>query len=137
MKNLLTRRTIRKYTCQEVSDELLNRLLTEASRTQTMGNLQLYSVIVTRSQEMKDKLSPCHFNQPMVKEAPVVLTICADFNRTSFWAKCRNADPGYDNFLSFINAATDALLYTQTLCNLMDEEGLGYCYLGTTVYQPQ
>ena len=24
-----------------------------------------------------------------------------------------------------------------TLCNLMDEEGLGYCYLGTTVYQPQ
>ena len=137
MKNLLTRRTIRKYSSQEVSDELLNRLLTEASRTQTMGNLQLYSVIVTRSKEMKEKLSPAHFNQPMVKEAPVVLTICADFNRTSFWAKCRNAEPGYDNFLSFINAATDALLYTQTLCNLMDEEGLGYCYLGTTVYQPQ
>ena len=137
MKNLLTRRTIRKYTSQEVSDELLNHLLTEASRTQTMGNLQLYSVIVTRSQEMKKKLSPVHFNQPMVKEAPVVLTICADFNRTSFWATCRNAVPGYDNFLSYINAATDALLYTQTLCNLMDEEGLGYCYLGTTVYQPQ
>ena len=73
----------------------------------------------------------------MVTGAPVVLTICADFNRTSTWARCRNAEPGYDNFLSFINAATDALLYTQTLCNLMDEEGLGYCYLGTTVYQPQ
>ena len=137
MKNLLTRRTIRKYSLQDISDDLLNRLMTEAARTQTMGNLQLYSVIVTRSAEMKAKLSPAHFNQPMVKEAPVVLTICADFNRTSFWAKCRNAEPGYDNFLSFINAATDALLYTQTLCNLMDEEGLGYCYLGTTVYQPQ
>ena len=137
MKNLLTRKTIRRYTNEDVSEELLNRLLTEASRTQTMGNLQLYSVIVTRSKEMKEQLSPAHFNQPMVKEAPVVLTICADFNRTSFWAKCRKADPGYDNFLSFINAATDALLYTQTLCNLMDEEGLGYCYLGTTVYQPQ
>ena len=137
MKNLLTRRTIRKYADREVSEELLNRLMTEAARTQTMGNLQLYSVVVTRSDEMKAKLAPAHFNQPMVKEAPVVLTICADFNRTSFWAKCRNAEPGYDNFLSFINAATDALLYTQTLCNLMDEEGLGYCYLGTTVYQPQ
>ena len=91
MKNLLTRRTIRKYTDQAVSDELLNRLLTEASRTQTMGNLQLYSVIVTRDKEMKEKLSPAHFNQPMVKEAPVVLTICADFNRTIFWAKCRQA----------------------------------------------
>ena len=137
MKNLLTRRTIRQYSLREVSDELLHRLLTEASRTQTMGNLQLYSVVVTRSSEMKQRLAPAHFNQPMVTGAPVVLTICADFNRTSTWARCRKAEPGYDNFLSFINAATDALLYTQTLCNLMDEEGLGYCYLGTTVYQPQ
>ena len=137
MKNLLTRRTIRKYAAQPVDEQLLNRLMDEAARTQTMGNLQLYSVIVTRSEEMKRQLAPAHFNQPMVTEAPVVLTICADFNRTSFWAKCRDANPGYDNLLSFLNAATDALLYTQTLCNLMDEEGLGYCYLGTTIYQPQ
>ena len=137
MKTILTRRTIRKYADREVSETLLNRLFSEAARTQTMGNLQLYSVVVTRSAEMKAKLSPAHFNQPMVKAAPVVLTICADFNRTSVWARNRQATPGYDNFLSFINAATDALLFTQTLCNLMDEEGLGYCYLGTTVYMPQ
>lgn len=137
MKNLLTRRSIRKYTDQPVNDELLDRLMTEAARTQTMGNLQLYSIVVTRSAEMKQQLAPAHFNQSMVTEAPVVLTICADFNRTSRWARCRKAEPGYDNLLSFMNAATDALLYTQTLCNLMDEEGLGYCYLGTTVYMPQ
>ena len=137
MKNLTTRRTIRQYSKQEVSEELLNRLMTEAARTQTMGNLQLYSVVVTRSQEMKQRLAPAHFNQPMVTSAPVVLTICADFNRTSVWALNRKAEPGYDNFLSYQNAAIDALLYTQTLCNLMDEEGLGYCYLGTTVYMPQ
>jgi FMN reductase [NAD(P)H] len=137
MKNLLNRRTIRRYTDQPVSDELLNRLLTEAARTQTMGNLQLYSVVVTRSADMKARLAPAHFNQPMVTGAPVVLTVCADFNRTTRWCQERQAAPGYDNPLSFINAATDALLYTQTLCNLMDEEGLGYCFLGTTVYQPQ
>ena len=137
MKNLLTRRTIRKYSDQEVSEELLNRLMAEAARTQTMGNLQLYSVVVTRSDELKQKLAPAHFNQPMVTQAPVVLTICADFHRTTRWCEERKATPGYDNFLSFQNAAIDALLYTQTLCNLMDEEGLGYCYLGTTVYQPQ
>lgn len=137
MKNILTRRSIRKYSSCDVDDKLLNRLFTEAARTQTMGNLQLYSVVVTRSSEMKAKLAPAHFNQPMVTEAPVVLTVCADFNRTSQWARCRNAEPGYDNFLSFINAATDALLFTQTFCNLADEEGLGYCYLGTTVYTPQ
>lgn len=137
MKNLNLRRSIRRYSQRPVEDSLLNGLLDEALRTQTMGNLQLYSVVVTRSEALKQQLAPAHFNQPMVTQAPVVLTICADFNRTSQWARCRQADPGYDNFLSFINAATDALLYTQTLCCLMDEQGLGYCFLGTTVYQPQ
>lgn len=137
MKNLLNRRSIRKYSNREVSDELLNRLLTEAARTQTMGNLQLYSVVITRDASKKQQLAPAHFNQPMVTEAPVVLTICADYHRTVRWCEERNAQPGYDNLLSYQNAATDALLYTQTLCNLFDEEGLGYCFLGTTVYQPQ
>ena len=136
MESLRNRRSIRKYAGRDVSDLLLNDLLFQAERTQTMGNLQLYSVVITRDRQKKEQLAPAHFNQPMVKQAPVVLTICADFRRTSQWARCRQAEPGYDNFLSFINASTDALLFTQTLCNLMDEEGLGYCYLGTTVYMP-
>ncbi len=137
MKNLQTRTSIRKYSVRDVDNNLLVRLLTQSERTQTMGNLQLYSVVITRDAAMKQKLAPAHFNQPMVTQAPVVLTFCADFRRTSRWAECRQAEPGYDNFLSFINAATDALLYCQTFCNLADEEGLGYCYLGTTVYMPQ
>ncbi len=137
MKTILTRRTIRKYSTQDVEPALLDRLLTEAARTQTMGNLQLYSVVVTRSAEGRAALAPAHFNQPMVTQAPVVLTICADFRRTSTWARCRQAEPGYDNLLSFMNAATDALLFTQTFCNLAEEEGLGLCYLGTTLYMPQ
>ena len=137
MQSIVTRRTIRQYADREVGEQLLNQLLADASRTQTMGNLQLYSVVITRSAEMKARLAPAHFNQPMVTAAPVVLTVCADFNRTSRWAHCRQADPGYDNLLSFINAATDALLYTQTFCNLAEDAGLGLCFLGTTVYQPQ
>ena len=73
MKTINTRKTIRKYSDKPVSDELLNRLLAEAMRTQTMGNLQLYSVVVTRSADMKEKLAPAHFCQPMVTQAPVVL----------------------------------------------------------------
>lgn len=136
MESLNNRKSIRKYSDKEVSDELLKNLLCEAERTPTMGNLQLYSVVVTRSGEMKDKLAPAHFDQPMVKGAPVVLTFCADFRRTCLWAENRNAEPGYDNFLSFMNAATDTLLYCQTFTNLAEEAGLGTCFLGTTVYQP-
>lgn len=116
---------------------MLNELLEAAGHTPTMGNLQLYSVIVTRDAAMKHQLAPAHFNQPMVEGAPVVLTFCADFRRTTLWADNRKAHPGYDNFLSFINAATDTLLYCQTFCNLAEEAGLGTCFLGTTVYQPQ
>ena len=136
-KYIKQRRTIRKYSSAPVEPQLLNQLLSVAEQTPTMGNLQLYSVVVTRSDEAKRQLAPAHFSQPMVTQAPVVLTFCADFRRTTLWAEQRQASPGYDNFLSFINAATDALLFTQTFCNLAEEEGLGCCYLGTTVYMPQ
>lgn len=137
MDSLNNRKSIRKYSSREVSSQLLTSLLKDAERTPTMGNLQLYSVVVTRDEEMKAKLAPAHFNQPMVTGAPVVLTFCADFRRTTLWAENRKAAPGYDNFLSFINATTDTLLFCQTFCNLAEESGLGSCFLGTTVYLPQ
>ncbi|MCD7721980.1 MAG: nitroreductase family protein [Prevotellaceae bacterium] len=137
LEQSLRRRSVRQYSDREVTDELLSSLLEAASHTQTMGNLQLYSVVVTRDKAMKQALSPLHFDQPMVIGAPVVLTVCADYNRTTRWCEERKAEPGYDNFLSFLNAAIDALLFTQTFCCLAEEAGLGLCYLGTTVYQPE
>lgn len=137
MKTIFNRTTIRKYSNREVSDTLLKELLSKAELTPTMGNLQLYSVIATRNSEMKQKLAPTHFNQPMVENAAVVLTFCADFNRTTVWANNRKGTPGYNNFLSFLNAATDALLYCQTFTNLAEAEGLGTCFLGTTIYNPK
>ncbi len=136
MDTIKNRRTIRKYKQQDIPAEVLNQLLEEAFRASTMGNMQLYSVVVTRSEEMKRKLAPAHFCQPMVTTAPVVLTFCADFNRFSKWCRQRKAEPGYDNFLSFMNAASDALLVTQNFCTLAEAAGLGICYLGTTIYNP-
>jgi len=134
MDILKNRKTIRKYTDQDVSDELLNEILEAGVRASTTGNMQVYSVVVTRDQEMKEKLSPCHFNQPMIKQAPVTLTFCADFNRFVRWCELNNAEPGYDNFLSFVTAAIDALLVAQTVCVAAEAKGLGICYLGTTTY---
>ncbi|MBK7133847.1 MAG: nitroreductase family protein [Bacteroidales bacterium] len=131
---LLNRRTIRKYSSEIVSDALLNEILAMGCRSSTTGNMQLYSIIVTRDIERKKDLSPLHFNQRMITEAPVVLTFCADFNRFNKWCKLRKAEPGYDNFLSFITAAIDALLVAQTVSIAAESKGLGICYLGTTTY---
>jgi len=129
-----TRRTVRKYEGRDIESILLDRILTAGTRTSTTGNMQVYSIIVTRDAAMKERLAPAHFSQPMVTEAPVVLTFCADFNRFNKWCRQREASPGYDNFLSFMTAAIDALLVAQTVCNAAEEEGLGICYLGTTTY---
>ncbi len=131
------RKTIRKYKAVDVDKSLIRNLLATASRAATMGNMQLYSVIETRSKEVKEALTPLHFNQPMVMGAPVVLTFVADFNRFTRWCELSDADAGYDNFLSFSNAMTDALLFCQNFCTLAEEAGLGTCFLGTTVYNPQ
>ena len=130
----LDRRTIRKYSSEPVDDKILADLLTKGCRASTTGNMQLYSIIITRQEVKKRELAPLHFNQKMITEAPVVLTFCADFNRFNKWCRLKNAEPGYDNFLSFVTAATDALLVAQTFCIAAESKGLGICYLGTTTY---
>ncbi len=129
-----TRRTIRKYQERDIENGLLEKILLAGTRASTTGNMQVYSIIVTRDAAMKERLAPAHFNQPMVTAAPVVLTFCADFNRFNRWCRQRGAEPGYGNFLSFMTAAVDALLAAQTICNAAEEEGLGICYLGTATY---
>lgn len=131
---LLNHRTIRKYKEDDVPGDLLTRILEAGCRASTTGNMQVYSIIISRDAAMKKKLAGCHFNQPMVEQAPVVLTFCADFNRFNLWCSQNKAEPGYDNFLSFFTAAIDALLVAQNVCVAAESQGLGICYLGTTTY---
>ena len=134
IESIKNRRTIRKYKQQDVPSQLLNDLIETACRAATMGNMQLYSVVVTRDKANKEKLAPAHFNQPMITTAPVVLTFCADANRFVKWAEQRNAVAGFDNFQTFIASTIDAMLFAQSFCTAAEEKGLGICYLGTTTY---
>lgn len=128
------RRTIRCYTERKIDNELLKRLLLEASHAPTTGNMQLYSVVVTESFEGKRKLAPAHFNQPQVENAAVVLTFCADFNRMTKWCEERDALAGFNNFQSFMAATLDTIAVAQQFNTLAEQEGLGVCWLGTTTY---
>ncbi|MCD7710425.1 MAG: nitroreductase family protein [Porphyromonadaceae bacterium] len=131
---LKNRRTVRQYERKDIPEQLLEELLETACRASNTGNMQTYSVVITRTTEIKKKLAPIHFNQPMIMEAPVVLTFCADYNRFIKWCKLRHAEPGYDNFQSFFSASIDALLVAQQFCTAAEIKGLGICYLGTTTY---
>lgn len=131
---LKKRRTIRKYAKQDIPEHLLNELLEVATRASNTGNMQLYSVVVTRDAANKAALAPAHFNQPMITTAPVVLTFCTDANRFVKWAEQRKAEAGFDNLQTFIASTIDAMLFAQAFCDAAEEKGLGICYLGTTAY---
>ena len=135
LDTILNHKTIRNYKSDPVDEKILDKILEAGFRASTTGNMQVYSVIVTKDEEKRKELCKLHFNQKMVEQAPVLLTFCADFNRFNKWCRQRKAEPGYDNFLSFFTAAIDALLVAQNACVAAEDFGLGICYLGTTTYQ--
>jgi nitroreductase len=134
IKALMNHRTIRKFKSDPIDDALLHKILEAGFRASTTGNMQVYSVIVTRDVKKRQKLWDYHFKQNMVLQAPLLLTFCADFNRFGQWCRQRKAEPGFDNFLSFTTAAIDALLVAQNVAIAAEALGLGICYLGTTTY---
>ena len=74
MKNRVSLRT---YDDKPVTEEELQAILEAAMRAPTAGNQMLYSIIVIRSQETKEKLSKSCDNQPFIATAPLVLVYCA------------------------------------------------------------
>ncbi len=134
MDYFLTRRTVRKFSDRHIEDSLLEEMLEAASHAPTTGNMQLYSVVKTRSAEGKQALAPAHFNQPSVTGCDVLLTFCADFNRFVRWCEASDARPGYDNFQSFVTSVLDTALFAQQFCTIAEMRGIGCCYLGTTTY---
>ncbi len=138
MKNaLFNHRSIRKYKNTEISDDILNNILQGAIRGSNTGNMQMYSIIVTKNEDKKKQLWEAHFKQDMVTQAPVILTFVADINRFHKWCEMRNAGTAYDNFLWFYNATIDATIAAQNASIIAETEDLGICYLGTTTYMAQ
>ena len=134
MKLLTNHRSIRSYQHKEIEETVLIDILESGIRASNTGNMQLYSVIVTRDSEKKKLLAPLHFNQPMVAQAPVLLTICLDINRFYKWCSVRNTKANFKNLLWLLNGTIDASILAQNICIASENQGLGICYLGTTLY---
>jgi hypothetical protein len=95
--------------------------------------MQTYSIIVTRDKGLREQLYKAHFEQNMVLDAPILLTFCADFHRMRQWLRISNAPDNFDNFMSFMIAAIDAILVSQNVALAAESVGLGICYLGSTL----
>jgi len=134
---ILNHRSIRKYKTDKIDTEIIEKILQAGIRASNTGSMQAYSIIVTQDDVKKQELLPLHFNQEAVKQAPLILTFCADLNRFNKWCELRDAKPGYDNFLWFYTASIDATITAQNCALAAEAEGLGICYMGTTNYNAE
>ncbi|MEM9774690.1 MAG: nitroreductase family protein [Chloroflexota bacterium] len=126
-------RSIRAYKDQDIDNELLTKILHTGLRTSSSGNMQTWSVIVTKDPDNKQKLYEAHLEQPMVEQAPAVLTFCSDLFRMREWIRINDSKQSFDDFLGFMVGAVDAAIAAQTICLAAESVGLGICYMGTTL----
>ena len=128
-------RSIRSYRDQALPPGLVDQVLEEAHHgSSSSGNLNMVSVIKTTDTERKQRLCELHFGQPMVREAPLVLTFCADTHRTRRWLALRGARLGFGDLISWHVSAFDAIILAQTTALALEAQGLGICYMGTTLH---
>lgn len=126
-------RSIRKYQPTPISEDTLQKILAAGIRASSSGNMQSYSIIITKDPERKQALYQAHRKQNLILEAPVLLTFCADFHRMRKWLELREAPDNFDNFLAFMIGAIDAILVSQNAALAAESKGLGICYLGSTL----
>ena len=129
---LLSHRSVRKYTGQSISSDLMKRILEAGVRASNTGNMQMYSVVVTQEEPLKSQLSGLHFGQGAT--AAAFLTVCVDVNRYHHWCRLNGCDEPYGNLLWLMNGTVDASLCAQNMCVAAESEGLRICYLGTVLY---
>lgn len=133
LATMAAHRSIREYQDRDVPDALLDRLLGAGLRASSSGNMQSWSVVVTRDRALRERLYEPHMCQSMVLDAPVLLTFCADFRRMRRWLARREAPDNFDNPISFAIAAVDAVLASQNVALAAEAAGLGLCYMGSTI----
>ena len=133
LETLNSHRSIRRYLPDPIPEGDLEKILHAATRASSSGNMQTYSMITTTDPERKTKLYELHFEQEMVLQAPLLLTFVVDWHRMNRWCRLSGADPGYDNFLSFMVGFADALIAAQNAAVAAEAMGYGICYMGTTL----
>lgn len=126
-------RSIRSYKPDPVDESLLTELLEAGVRASSSGNMQTFSIIVSRNATMRERLYWPHMEQEMVRQAPLVLTFCADFRRMRKWLRLNDAPDNFDDFFAFLVAAVDAILVSQNVALAAEAKGLGICYMGSTL----
>ena len=77
------RRCSRGFLPNEIEDTKLNKILEAAIQAPSAGNLQPWELIVVKDPDLKQKLVSASNGQTFIHEAPVVIVVCANGERSA------------------------------------------------------
>ena len=114
LQAILSRRSIRAYTDELVSAEMIETLLRAAMAAPSAGNQQPWRFVVATERGMLDAMAETTPYGRMLKAAPLAITVCAavgDLKHPTMWQQ--DCSAAVENILVAVNAL-----------------GLGACWLG-------
>jgi nitroreductase len=114
LDTIMTRRSVRSFTDELVSDEQIETLLRAGMAAPSAGNQQPWRFVVVHDRDLLDELSTTSPYASALTDAPVAVVVCADQRiekHVGFWVQ-------------------DCSAATQNILLAAHELGLGACWLG-------
>ena len=115
------RRSIRAYRDIEVPQEIVEKLIEAARWAPSAGNIQPWEFIIVRNPETKRRLAEAALGQSFIEEAPVVIVVCADEERSA---------RGYGTRGRTLYCIQDTAAAIQNIHLAACALGLGTCWVG-------
>jgi len=133
---LKSHRSIRKFTDEPVSDEMVADIIEAGLSAATSSNLQGTTIIRVRNPETRSAIASLAGGQAYVEDAAAFFVWCADLHRS------RTAGGQVDSSSEtttehFIIATVDCALAAQSAVAAAESLGLGICYIGGIRNDPQ
>ncbi|MDX8398962.1 MAG: NADPH-dependent oxidoreductase [Gallionellaceae bacterium] len=137
LHTLSAHRSIRDYTADPVSDEMLNQIIAAAHRAPTSMNAQEISLVVVRDPAKRAKIAKFSGGQAWIIKAPVFITIVIDFHKTDLGIrKTGKTQIIHESMEGFGVASTDAGIVLGTLITAAESLGLGIVPIGSIRRNP-
>jgi len=113
-ENIISRRSIRKFTSQSIDEKICDKLLEAAMYAPSARNTQAWSFVVVNERRLLDRLSEIHPYSQMLRQAPLAILVCGN--------KSLESNEGY----LCVNCAAA----TQNILLAAHHFGLGSVWLG-------
>jgi nitroreductase len=127
LRQVLTRRTQRRYGDRAVPDSLVRLLLAAAFSASSKSDFQQASAIWLKDRARRDRLAGLFPDMPWIGAAPVFLVFLGDARRLERLGELRGHRQDNGALEGFFNASVDAALALQSCILAAETLGLGTC----------